>query len=193
VNREALRVTARNGCIQPVRGNYGAIRLPSCSRPRAAIRPRSIALVLLLAGMGIFAYFLVSQALEPRPSLRILSPAPNSVVLGGRVTISVEVENARLSTGTGAAEGRHLHYYLDAIVPTAHDKPAVPTSGSWTSTTKTAHEWSISGEGLHILAVQLVGKDDRPLNPPVVAAVVVHAPQPAATPPASPQPTSPVK
>ncbi len=193
MNRDALRATAHSGCVEPVRGRYGAISLSARRRPHAAIRPRSIALVLALAGLGVLAYFLASAALEPRPSLRILSPTADSVISGGKVTVAVEVKNAELSSSTTSSKGRHLHYYLDAVVPTDRAKPAVPASGAWTSTTKTSHEWTVAGEGLHILAVQLVAGDDRPLDPPVVAAVVVQAPRPAATPLASPQPTSPVK
>lgn len=194
MNRDALRASAHNGCVEPVRGRYGAVSLSGRGRPRATVRPRRIALVLALAGLTVLVYFLVSSVLEPRPSLRILSPAADSVISSGKVTVAVEVENAELSSSTTSSKGRHLHYYLDAVVPTDRAKPAVPASGAWTSTTKTSHEWAVTGAGLHILAVQLVAGDDRPLSPAVVAAVVVQVPRPAAPPPAaSPQPTSPVK
>jgi hypothetical protein len=144
-------------------------------------------------GAGVAAYFLIAGALSPQPSLRITSPATDAVISGGKTTIAVEVLNATLGI---AARGKsyHLHYYLDADVPTAHDRPAIPAAGAWASSTKTTHEWSISGAGIHILAVQLVTNDDRPLSPPVIAAVVVQVPKAVPSPaPTSPQSTSPAK
>jgi len=186
MNRDALRATAHNGCIQPVRGSYGAIRVASHRRPRVAIRPRSVALVLLVVGLGVAAYFFLAGALTPAPSIRILSPVANATVAAGKTTVIVDVRDAELSTAVAPAKGVHLHYYLDADVPTAHSQSVVPTTGAWASSTKTTHEWSIGSVGLHILAVQLVTQDDRPLNPPVVAAVVVQVPKaPSTTPPPS--------
>lgn len=193
MNREALRRNAHNGCVQPVRGSYGAIRIASRRRRRPAVRPWSLLIVLLLVGGGVGAYFLLAGALSPQPSLRIVSPTSDAVVSGGKTTVSVEVRNAELGAAT-RGKSYHLHYYLDADIPTAHDRPAIPATGAWASSTRTTHEWSISGAGIHILAVQLVTSDDRPLSPPVVAAVVVQVPKPAPSPvPASPQPTSPAK
>jgi hypothetical protein len=191
MNREALRRNAHNGCVQPVRGSYGAIRIASRRRPRPAMRPWSILVILLLVGGGVAAYFLLAGALLPQPSLRIISPTSDAMVSGGKATVVVEVRNAEL----GAARGDdHLHYYLDAEVPTAHGRPAIPTTGAWASTTKTTHEWTVSGVGVHTLAVQLVTSDDRPLSPPVIAAVLVRVSKSAPSPaPAAPQPTSPVK
>lgn len=176
MNRDALRATAHNGCVQPVRGSYGAIHVASHRRPRAALCPRSIAVILLVVGLGAAAYFLIAGALSPQPRLRILSPAADAVILGGKTTVSVEVRGGEL----GAAvrdKSYHLHYYLDADVPNAHDRPAIPATGAWASTMRTTYDWDISGAGIHILAVQLVTSDDRPLSPPVVAAVVVQVPK----------------
>lgn len=193
MNRDALRVSARNGCVQPVRGSYGAVSVRRRRRWPSAVRPRSVGLILLLGAGGLLAYFLVSATFEPRPTLRIVSPASDAVVAAATVAVVVDVSGATLSSGGGSSRNLHLHYYLDAEIPSDPTKPAVPTTGAWTSTTRTSHEWTLRGEGLHILAVQLVASDDRPLSPPVMAAVVVRVPRPAATPPASPQPTSPVK
>ncbi len=193
MNREALRATAHNGCIQPVRGSYGAIYVASPRRPRAAIRPRGVALVLLVVGLGVAAYFFLAGALTPTPSVRILSPVTNATVPAGKTTVTVEVGNAELSTAVAPAKGVHLHYYLDAIVPTTPNQSTVPAVGAWASSAKTTYDWSISGAGLHILAVQLVTSDDQPLNPPVVAAITVQVPRTpsTSTPPATPTKTSP--
>ncbi len=190
MNRDALRAAIPSGCVQPVRGHYGAVRRSTRRRPWSRIRLRSLALIAVLGGLAALAYVLVSGAMQPRPSLRILAPLPDTVIAGGRTTVVVEVENAQLS----ASNGHHLHYYLDAVVPTARGKPAIPASGTWTSTTKTTQDWDLTGEGLHVLAVQLVDAGDRPLDPPVVAAVVVTVPRSLpAPPPASPQPPTPGK
>jgi hypothetical protein len=195
VNRDALRATAHNGCIQPVRGSYGAIHVASHRRPRATLRPRSVALVLLVVGLGVAAYFFLAGALSPRPSVRILSPVTNATVPAGKTTVTVEVRNAELSMAVAPAKGVHLHYYLDANAPSAQSQPVVPTTGAWASSTKTTHEWNVTGAGLHILAVQLVTSDDRPLNPPAVAAVVVQVPKTPSTsaPSSTPTKTSPAK
>jgi hypothetical protein len=187
-----LRATAHNGCIQPVRGSYGAIRIASRRRRYPAVRPWSLLIVLLFVGAGVAAYFFLAGALSPQPALRIISPTTDAMISAGKTTVVVEVRNAELAA---AARGKsyHLHYYLDADIPTAHDRPAIPAIGAWASSMRTTHEWSVSGAGIHILAVQLVTADDRPLKPPVVAAVVVQVPRPAATPASSntPPKTSP--
>jgi hypothetical protein len=186
-----LRANAHNGCIQPVRGSYGAIRIASRRRRFPAVRPWSLLIVLLLVGAGVAAYFFLAGALSPQPALRIISPTTDAAISGGKTTVTVEVRNADLVSGAASAKSYHLHYYLDAILPTASSQPAIPATGAWASSAKTMHEWSITGAGLHVLAVQLVTQDDRPLNPPVVAAVVVQvpktplAPTPTGGPPAS--------
>jgi len=181
VNRDALRATAHNGCIQPVRGSYGAIRIASRRRRYPAVRPWSLLIVLFFVGAGVAAYFFLAAALSPQPALRIISPTTDAAISGGKTTVTVEVRNADLSSGAASAKSYHLHYYLDATIPTAHDGSAIPATGAWASSTKTTHEWSITGAGLHVLAVQLVTQDDRPLDPPVVAAVVVQVPKPPST------------
>ena len=181
MNRDALRATAHNGCIQPVRGSYGAIRIASRRRRYPAVRPWSLLIVLFFVGAGVAAYFFLAAALSPQPALRIISPTTDAAISGGKTTVTVEVRNADLSSGAASAKSYHLHYYLDATIPTAHDGSAIPATGAWASSTKTTHEWSITGAGLHVLAVQLVTQDDRPLDPPVVAAVVVQVPKPPST------------
>ncbi len=189
MNRDALRANAHNGCIQPVRGSYGAIRIASRRRRHPAVRPWSLLIVLLLVGAGVAAYFFLAGALSPQPALRIISPTTDAAISGGKTTVAVEVRNAELGA---AARGKnfHLHYYLDATIPTAHDGSAIPATGAWASSAKTTHEWSIGSVGLHVLAVQLVTQDDRPLNPPVVAAVVVQVPKAPST---TPSPSTPSK
>jgi len=139
---------------------------------------------------GVAAYFVLSGAHAPSPSLRILSPTANATIPGGKTLVTVELANAQVGvTGTtGQSKGYHLHYYLDAVIPTAPGQSAVSATGTWASSTKTSHEWNIGGVGLHVLAAQLVTGDDRPLSQPVVAAVVVQVPK---SPTVLPAPSSP--
>ena len=64
MNRDALRATAHNGCVQPVRGQYGAIRYTPRTRIRRTVRPWSLLLILLLVGGGLAAYLLLSGTLS---------------------------------------------------------------------------------------------------------------------------------
>lgn len=192
MNRDALRATAHNGCLQPTWGAYGAVRRPVRPRQRVALRGLAIAAAAVVIGGGIGTHFLLSGTHPPAPSLRILSPSGDVTLVGGKAFVAVEVRNARLGTSTDSSKGYHLHYYLDAIVPTEPGRSAIPSVGQYVSTTKTAHEWIVSGVGLHALTVQLVTDDNRPLSPPVVAAVTVKVPRaPAAPTPSSP--SSPTK
>jgi hypothetical protein len=131
----------------------------------------------MLVGGSIAAYLLLSAADSPTPSLRILAPGPNATIPGGKTLVTVEVQNVQLGEAVGSSKGYHLHYYLNAIVPTTSGRPAVSAKGTYASTTKTSYEWTISSVGLHVLAVQLVTNDDLPLSPPVVAAVTVQVPR----------------
>ncbi len=190
MNRDALRATAHNGCLRPTWGAYGAIRRPAQPRRRTAFRALGVAAAAVVIGGGIGAHFFLSGAPAPTPSIRILSPIPDVTLVGGKAFVAVEVRNAQLGVSTSSAKGYHLHYYLDAIVPTEGRRSANPSVGKYVSTTKTAHEWTVSGVGLHVLTVQLVTDDDRPLTPPVVAAVTVKVPKGASSAP-SPSPSTP--
>lgn len=174
MNRDALRATAHHGCVQPVRGSYGAIHMASRRRQRSAIRPLRVAFALMLVGGGIAGYLLLSGADSPTPSLRILAPGPNATIPGGKTLVTVEVQSIQLGEAVGSSNGYHLHYYLDAIVPTTAGQKAITAKGTYASTIKTSYEWTIANVGLHVLAVQLVTNDDLPLRPPVVAAVTVQ-------------------
>lgn len=154
--------------------------MASRRRRGIAVRPLRLALVVMIVGGGIAAYLLLSGADSPAPSLRIVSPSPNATIPSGKTEVSVDVQNVQLGSETGTSKGYHLHYYLDATVPTTKGRPAIPTTGSYASTTKTSHEWTISNMGLHILAVQIVTGDDKPLSPPVVQAITVQVPKPPA-------------
>ena len=91
--------------------------------------------------------------------------------------VSIQVSNFNIVDKQGqpavAGEG-HIHYYLDAIPPTASGQPATPPSGSvWTTTANTSFTFANVAAGTHTIWVQLVNNDHTPLVPPVLAKVVI--------------------
>ena len=65
----------------------------------------------------------------------------------------------------------HVHFYLDVEeLPTTH---ARPTSGEYRSVSRTDYVWSNVPRGKHVFAVQLVGNDHVPLEPPARDEVTV--------------------
>lgn len=192
MKRNMTCLTAYNGCIRPSRTGYSPVRAKALRRRPGVARSVGLLVVLALIGAGVAGFFLVVGADKPAPSLRIVSPTPDSTVQPGMTSVTVEVRNAHLGKGTAAGTGYHLHYYLNAVVPTSKGQPAIPSTGRYVSTTSTSHEWRIEDEGLHVLAVQLVTDADLPLDPPVVRSVTVRVPRPPSTPlPPSKPATSP--
>ncbi|WP_292364188.1 hypothetical protein, partial [Methanoculleus sp. UBA208] len=90
-----------------------------------------------------------------------------------------------------AGEG-HLHYYLDAPVPTNASAPAIPETGEYVVSANTSYTWENVTAGEHNLSVQLVNNDHTPLFPLVFETVNVTVdgnvtPAENATPEASPE------
>jgi photosystem II stability/assembly factor-like uncharacterized protein len=114
----------------------------------------------------------------PTPGAVITSPQNGaSIHQIGDVTVSVEVANFNLVDKLGEAneprEG-HIHYFLDVEVPTTPGKPATTAPGTFVATPETSYTWKNVGPGAHILSVELVNNDHTPLEPPVVASVMVN-------------------
>jgi len=101
-------------------------------------------------------------------NVTITSPEANASVAVGNVTVEVNVTNFTLVEPTGQAnapgEG-HLHYYLDAPVPTNESAPAIPETGGYVVSTNLSHTWENVTAGEHNLSVQLVNNDHTPLIP----------------------------
>ncbi|WP_292411002.1 MULTISPECIES: cupredoxin domain-containing protein [unclassified Methanoculleus] len=101
-------------------------------------------------------------------NVTIVSPEENASVPAGNVTVSVNVTNFTLVEPTGQAnvpgEG-HLHYYLDAPVPTNASEPAVPETGGYVISTNLTHTWENVTAGEHNLSVQLTNNDHTPVVP----------------------------
>jgi uncharacterized surface protein with fasciclin (FAS1) repeats/plastocyanin len=109
-------------------------------------------------------------------NVTITSPEEGGSVAAGNVTVSVDVTNFTLVEPTGQpnapGEG-HLHYYLDAPVPTDASKPAIPETGGYVVSTNLSHTWENVTAGEHNLSVQLVNNDHTPLIPLVFETVNV--------------------
>ena len=109
-------------------------------------------------------------------NVTIASPEEGADVAAGNVTVSVNVTNLTLVEPTGQAnapgEG-HLHYYLDAPVPTNESEPAIPETGGYVVSTNLSHTWENVTAGEHNLSVQVVNNDHTPLVPLVFGTVNV--------------------
>jgi photosystem II stability/assembly factor-like uncharacterized protein len=111
------------------------------------------------------------------PKIVITEPKGGASMPAGDITVSVQVANFNLVDKLGEAnaprEG-HIHYFLDVEAPTAAGKPATPSPGTFAATPETSYTWQNVGPGAHILSVELVNNDHTPLEPPVVASVMVN-------------------
>jgi plastocyanin len=109
-------------------------------------------------------------------NVTITSPLANATVAAGNVTVEVNVTNFTLVEPTGQpnapGEG-HLHYYLDAVVPTNESEPAIPETGGYVISTNLTYTWENVTAGEHNLSVQLVNNDHTPLIPLIFETVNV--------------------
>ncbi len=101
-------------------------------------------------------------------NITIVEPMEGASVAAGNVTVSVNVTNFTLVEPTGQpnapGEG-HLHYYLDAVVPTNESEPAIPETGGYVISTNLTHTWENVTAGEHNFSVQAVNNDHTPLIP----------------------------
>jgi plastocyanin len=109
-------------------------------------------------------------------NVTITSPEEGASVAAGNVTVSVNLTNFTLVEPTGQpnapGEG-HLHYYLDAVVPTNASAPAIPETGGYVISTNTSYTWENVTAGAHNLSVQVVNNDHTPIIPLVFDTVNV--------------------
>ena len=101
-------------------------------------------------------------------NVTITSPEDNSSVAAGNVTIEVNLTNFTLVEPTGQpnapGEG-HLHYYLDAPIPTNESAPAIPEIGGYVVSINDSYTWENVTPGEHNFSVQVVHNDHTPLIP----------------------------
>ena len=101
-------------------------------------------------------------------NVTIVEPLDGATLPAGNVTVEVNLTDFALVEPTGQenapGEG-HLHYYLDAVVPTNESEPAVPEFGGYVISTNISHTWENVTEGEHNLSVPVVNNDHTPLIP----------------------------
>jgi hypothetical protein len=111
------------------------------------------------------------------PGLVIVSPRDGSIFTAGDITVTARAANFNLVDKLGQAntprEG-HLHYFLDVTAPTTPGLPAVTAPGTYTATADTSYTWPGVGPGMHTLSVELINNDNTPLDPPVVAQIMIN-------------------
>jgi len=111
-------------------------------------------------------------------NVTITSPEANATIPAGNVTVEVNLTNFTLVEPTGQpnapGEG-HLHYYLDAPIPTNASEPAIPKTGGYVISTNLSYTWENVTPGEHNLSVQVVHNDHTPLIPLVFDTVNVTA------------------
>ncbi|WP_332450740.1 cupredoxin domain-containing protein [Methanoculleus sp.] len=109
-------------------------------------------------------------------NVTITSPEENASVAAGNVTVDVNLTNFTLVEPTGQpnapGEG-HLHYYLDAPIPTNASAPAIPATGGYVISTNLSYTWENVTAGEHNFSVQVVNNDHTPLIPLVFETVNV--------------------
>jgi hypothetical protein len=114
---------------------------------------------------------LVIPELGP-PAAVILTPRDQAILAAGDVTITSQVTNFALASGTAPKQG-HLIYYFDVGAPTNPGEPAYTDNGTYFSTLDTSYTWKNVKAGQHSFSLELVNDDDTPLNPAVVATIEV--------------------
>ncbi len=101
-------------------------------------------------------------------NVTIISPEDGASVAAGNVTVEVNLTNFTLVDPTGQpnapGEG-HLHYYLDAPIPTNASEIAVPETGGYAISTNLSYTWENVTPGEHNLSVQVVNNDHTPIIP----------------------------
>ncbi len=134
----------------------------------------SVPLLLLMFVLIVFPAY----AADGMPQINITEPKNGSEIAAGNVTVSVNVMNFNLANKLGmanvAGEG-HIHYFMDAAVPTIQGKPAITKPGTYVPTANTSFTWTNVTAGMHNFSVELVNNDHTPLSPPVTTEVSVTA------------------
>ena len=107
------------------------------------------------------------------PSVQITTPANRAVVQPGSFTMTVQLTNFTVATGTGvpnAANSGKLVYYVDGAIPEVPGQPA--TTSTSTTSTSTSQTFQMLA-GTHTYSVQLVNNDLTSLPIPAVATIVI--------------------
>lgn len=170
-----------------------APRVPSPSRAWASRTLHAVtsSVLVFLAAVGLVS----GQEL---PSIGVISPAPDSNVIGADVTVEVVVTDFTLvpPTGTDANPGEgHIIYFLDFEPPFIPGQSAIPDDPNvvYAATHETSHTFQDVQPGSHEVFVLLVLDNHCPVFPPAADKVsftstATPAPGSSPTPTATPQP-----
>jgi plastocyanin len=128
------------------------------------------------------------------PGLVIVSPRDGAILPAGDITVTAQAANFNTVDKLGQANAQregHFHYFLDVDAPTTPGKPAVTAPGTYAATASDTYTWPNVGPGMHTLSVELINNDHTPIDPPVVAKVMitVTGSSPTATPTSTPTST----
>jgi plastocyanin len=131
----------------------------------------SLVLLLLLPAAG-------SCGGPASPQLAIVSLSEGTVIASPDVPVSISVANFNLTDSAGQSsddqhQGRVI-YYLDVTPPTHQGWTAMTHRGSYVATTDTTYTWHNVRPGWHVLGVQLVTGDNKPLTVPRVLTINVN-------------------
>lgn len=137
-------------------------------------------LVLLLIPALAIPFLTSCRPTEPvyplEPRVLILSPAMNSTVAAGPITVKTYVENLALVDKAGQAnvpgEG-HLVYYLDEVPPVERLQTAITADGTYAISMDTRYTWPNVPPGDHILGVQIVNNDNTVMWSPSAVRVYI--------------------
>ena len=133
--------------------------------------------IRLLPLLVLFALIMPAVSIDATsPKIMIMEPKENASLSAGNIAVAVQVENFnpvdKLGKANVAGEG-HIHYYMDAKIPTTPGKPALSAPGTYAPTANTSFTWTNVTSGMHNFSVQLVNNDHTPLIPLVTAQVNV--------------------
>jgi plastocyanin len=166
------------------------IMLASISPPRMMRLKRLLILTLVIGCVALFSGAVAQEGYgssttatptanvtpAAEANVTITSPEEGASVAAGNVTVAVNLTNFTLVEPTGQpnapGEG-HLHYYLDAVVPTNASAPAIPETGGYVISTNTSYTWENVTAGAHNFSVQVVNNDHTPIIPLVFDTVNV--------------------
>lgn len=149
-------------------------------------------MVLFLMTLSATVTFALAQEL---PSIGIVSPSPDSTVIGPEITVEAEVTEFTLvpPTGTDANPGEgHIIYFLDFEPPFIPGQSAIPDDPNvvYAATHETSHTFQDVQPGSHEVFVLLVLDNHCPVFPPTADKVSFTVLEPEQTSEPQPSPTS---
>ncbi len=148
----------------------------------------------LLTLLVIVSCASVQQAAAPVPSASPSAiPAQNPYIeaisarillVDGKFTNNITVDISTPGSPIGFDWLGDIIFYKDVDPPTTQNQSALTSGGSSQTTFENFVEWKNVAPGKHMFSAQLVTQSDMPLNPPIVARILIDVPQAGSTAPA---------